>query len=70
MPRGIVAPARSIKDFFVHGTTSTQRAFFLTEDGDLYAYGDNTLGICTGGLMYSTTNTTEVWAKPLRGIAG
>ena len=54
-------PQNEISQWFLHGTGATQRLFVLTKKGKLFALGDNTNAIVTGGLEYSTTNTGGMW---------
>ena len=54
-------PQNEIVDMFMHGTINTQRLCVLTKKGKIFALGNNTNAIVTGGVAYSTTNTAEMW---------
>ncbi len=62
-PAFIADAADTIVDLFVHGAGLAQRWFILTGLGDLYACGDNTDGICTGGIAGPTPTANAVWAR-------
>lgn len=61
MPASIFNGTESIASVFVHGTNITQRLFLLTDQGNLYASGDNTNCICTGGLTSNNTPASINW---------
>lgn len=63
MPRGIADGSEAIVDVFVHGTASTQRVFILTDEGNLYASGNNANSICTGGEVTGSIPTNIGWTK-------
>ena len=54
-------PQNEIVSMFMHGTINTQRLFVLTKKGKLFALGNNTNAIVTGGVEFSTTNTSGMW---------
>lgn len=62
-PRSIMDGTEVITDVFVHGTVTTQRIFILTDNGSLYASGDNTDSIATGGLSSDVKPAAVVWHK-------
>lgn len=62
-PRSIIDGRESITDVFVHGTSTTQRWFILTDKGNLYACGQNSNAICYGGLNSDSTQTNVAWSK-------
>jgi len=62
-PRQFLAGTETIADLFVHGTSTTQRWFILTNLGNLYACGSNVDSICTGGVSSNTMNANAEWQR-------
>jgi YD repeat-containing protein len=62
-PRAIIDGRESITDVFVHGTSTTQRWFILTDLGNLYACGQNSNAICTGGVNSDSMQANTAWSK-------
>lgn len=54
LPRSLSDGTENIIDIFVHGSSTTQRLFLLTDLGNLYATGSNTDSVCTGGIASDT----------------
>ncbi len=55
MPASIINRSENVASVFVHGTGATQRLFILTDQGNLYASGDNTSSVCAGGFWGGVT---------------
>jgi YD repeat-containing protein len=49
LPRVILDGTETIVDIFPQGSAALQRIFLLTDKGNLYACGNNTDSVCTGG---------------------
>jgi YD repeat-containing protein len=62
-PRDVLNATEVITDIFVHGTGATQRLFILTASGNLYASGNNTDAICTGGIATDSAMPNAFWSK-------
>ena len=50
LPQSISSGAENIIDAFVNNDSTSARIFILTDQGNLYASGDNTDGVTTGGV--------------------
>ena len=63
MPNFLLDGSDSIVDACVHGTGLTQRWFILTANGKLYACGDNSYGLCSGGRLTPVTMAQNLWRR-------
>jgi YD repeat-containing protein len=61
-PASILNGSEVITDVFVHGTSTSQRWFVLTDLGNLYSCGANANGVCVGG-HYSASMTKTAFHK-------
>jgi len=59
MPQTILDGSEAITDVFVHGYSSTQRWFVITDAGSLYACGSNNYSVCTGGTPSTSMTKTS-----------
>lgn len=62
-PQEVLNGSDAISDIFVHGSGATQRLFILTASGSLYATGNNTDAICTGGIATDSAMPNTFWSK-------
>ncbi len=62
-PLFITNGSDSIVDLYLHGSGLNQRFFISTALGNLYACGDNTDSICTGGIADTTPAANTVWSR-------
>lgn len=63
IPANLANVGEKIVDIHTHGTDAAYRLFALTNEQNLYAVGDNSYGVCTGGYT-----TSPAFVKSLQKI--
>ena len=63
IPEFMMEGMEVIVDAFVHGTSTTQRLFVITNRGNLYACGYNADSVCTGGYSSNIMPTAVSWYR-------